>query len=449
MKQLVITIFIVGALASSSIGQELSLDSCKVSAINNNKSLKNAQLELDAAEKVKQNAFTNYFPKVDAGAFTMRSSSKIIQAQTPEMNLPVYDGNPANLPGATEFAYVPGMDIGIMDNLSTGYITAIQPIFTGGRIYNGNKLADIGASIKKEQLSMTTDEVLLKTEYLYWTVISLSEKKNTLEGYEILLQSFKKDVSVSFNAGLVKKSDLLKIELELNKIEAQKLQLENGLAMVKMALSQHIGIPYSENMFLTDTSLIVNAPLSVFVTPQEALMNRSEYRILNKAITAEELQQKMALGENLPSVAVGVSGYYLDMMDNQSTNAMAFATLSIPLSGWWGGSYKKQEHKIKVEIAQNNLIEKSELLQLQMEKTFMDLNESFQQIEVAEATVLQANEYFIEIKNGHDAGIESTSNLLESRALLQQANDALTDAKAGYKIKLAYYLQATAQTNLE
>tara|TARA_R110002050_G_scaffold20348_1_gene57648 strand:- start:35290 stop:36612 length:1323 start_codon:yes stop_codon:yes gene_type:complete len=438
----------VGTLVSTTIAQELSLDSCKAFAISNNISLKNAQLELDAAEKVKQNAFTNYFPKVDAGAFTMKSSSKIIQAETPEFNLPVYDGNPATIPGATEFAYVPGMDIGILDNVSTGYVTAIQPLFTGGRIYNGNKLADIGSSIKSDQLSLTTNEVLVKTEYLYWTVISLNEKKKTLAGYESLLQSFKKDASVSFDAGLIQKSDLLKIELELNKIEAQKLQLENGLAMVKMTLSQHIGIPYSENLVLTDSTLTVNTPLSTFVTPQSALMNRSEYKILNKAVTAEELQQKMAQGEYLPSIAVGVSGYYLDMMDNQSTNAMAFATLSIPISDWWGGSYKKQEHIIKVEIAQNNLSEKSELLQLQMEKTFMDLNESFQQIKVAEATVLQANEYFTEIKNGHDAGIVSTSDLLESRALLQQANDALTDAKAGYKIKLAYYIQATAQTNL-
>lgn len=437
----------VGTLFSSSNGQELSLDSCKASAISNNISLKNAQLELEAAEKVKQNAFTNYFPKVDAGAFTMKSSSNIIQAETPEMNLPVYDGNPANIPGATEFAYVPGMDIGILDNLSVGYITAIQPIFAGGQIYNGNKLADIGTSIKNDQLNITTEDILLKTEYLYWKVISLNEKEKTLEGYESLLNSFKKDASVSFNVGLIQKSDLLKIELELNKIEAQKLQLDNGLTMLKMALSQHIGIPYSEDMTLIDTSLSVKTPLSVFVTPQEALMKRSEYKILNKAVTAEELQQKMAVGENLPSVAVGVSGYYMDAMDMQSTNALAFATLSIPISDWWGGSYNKQKHKINVEIAQNNLFEKSELLQLQMEKTFRDLSESFQQIKVAEATVLQANEYYTEVNNGYNAGIVSTSDLLESRALFQQAKDSLIDAKAGYKIKLAYYLQATAQTN--
>ena len=445
MKYIVITFLMVSALGFTVKGQELSLDSCKVYAVKNNITLKNAQLELEAAEKVKQNAFTNYFPSVSAGAFTMKAHSNMIEAATPELNLPVYDGNPANIPGATEFAYMPGMNIGLMDNLSTGYVTAIQPLFTGGRIHNGNKLAELGTDIKTEQLNMTKEEVLLRTEYLYWTIISLTEKRNTLMGYENLLQSFKKDASVSFNAGLIQKSDVLKIELELNKIESQKLQLTNGLTMVKMALSQHMGVSYSEDMVFTDSALIVNAPKSVFITPQEALLNRNEYKLLNKAIEAEELQQKMAQGEYLPSVAVGVSGYYLDMMDNQSTNAMAFATLSIPISDWWGGSYKKQEHKLKVQIAQNNLSEKSEFLQLQMEQTFRELSESFQQISVAEATVLQAEEYYSEINNGFEAGVESTSDLLEARALSQQANDALIDAKAEYKIKLAYYLQATSQ----
>ncbi|MEI6864606.1 TolC family protein [Flavicella sp.] len=448
MKHIIVTLLMVSTLVFTTTGQNLSLDDCKAYAINNNKNLKNAHLELAAAQKIKQNAFTNYFPKVDAGAFTMKSSSKMIQAETPEINLPVYDGNLASIPGSTEYAYIPGMDIGIMDYLSTGYITAIQPIFAGGRIYNGNKLAELGTSIKSKQLNITTEEVLLKTESLYWTIISLTEKKNTLRGYETLLHSFKKDALVSFDAGLIQKSDVLKIELELNKIEAQKLQLDNGLTMVKMALSQHIGIPYSENLNLTDTSLIINTPLSVFVTPQEALMNRNEYKILNQTVTAEELQQKIAQGEYLPSVGIGVSGYYLDMMDNQNTNTMAFATLSIPISGWWGGSYKNKEHKIKVEIAQNNFFQKSELLQLQIEQTFRDLSESFQQIEVAEATVSQAKEYYFEINNGFNAGIESTTNLLEARALLQQANDTLIDAKAGYKIKLAYYLQATSQTKI-
>ncbi|MCW0484602.1 TolC family protein [Gaoshiqia sediminis] len=89
----------------------------------------------------------------------------------------------------------------------------------------------------------------------------------------------------------------------------------------------------------------------------------------------------------------------------------------MPISDWWGGSYKLKEHELKNDAARNNLNEKSELLKLQMEKAYKELTESYQQISVAESLASQAREHLQVVTDNYEAGILSTSDLLEAQAI--------------------------------
>jgi outer membrane protein TolC len=447
MKTIKITIILVLTLvAFPTMGQNITLDSSKVLALKNNKILKESRLKLEASEKVKQNAFTNYFPKVSASAFAIRSSDYLLDIKTPEMNLPVYDGNPANLANATQFAYIPPISIQSLDYANTVLVTAIQPLYAGGQIRNGNKLANLGKEISQYQVNLSTDQILATTEDYYWTLVALKEKEITLNSYEKLLLTLQKEVQDFYDAGLINKSDLLKVKLELNKIEANKLTLTNGTEMLKMVFCQHIGIPYNDSFQVNDSIVSVLPPESYYVKPSLGLNNRQEYKMLNKALDAEILQKKMAKGEFLPQLAIGVSGLYLDAYEEENKYGLAFATLSIPISDWWGGTYKLQEHTIKINIAQNNLDEKSELLQLQMSKAYRDLTDSYKQIDIAKTSLKQSLEYQKELEDNYEAGITSTSDFLEARAIAQQAKDALIDAKSQYKIKVSNYLLSVGKT---
>jgi outer membrane protein TolC len=166
--------------------------------------------------------------------------------------------------------------------------------------------------------------------------------------------------------------------------------------------------------------------------------------MLHKAVEAEKLQKKIARGEILPQLAVGVQGYYLDMMDKSSTNALVFATLNVPLSGWWGGSHKIKEHQIKVDIAENRLSENTELMLLQVQKSYKELIESYQQISIAEETVKEAEEHLRVIRDNFDAGLVGTSDLLEAQAMFQEAQDQYSDAQCTAQIRLAQYKKSTA-----
>jgi len=155
-------------IATNAQAQTLSLDSCKQLAIKNNKKIIDARFEVKSSEEVRKNAFTKFFPNVSASALAMRSPDYLIKGNTPEMKLPVYDGNAANLAGATQFAYVPSIPINALDYLNMASLSVAMPIYAGGQIRNGNKMATLGEEVSRKQQKMTTTEVLVFTDQLYW-----------------------------------------------------------------------------------------------------------------------------------------------------------------------------------------------------------------------------------------------------------------------------------------
>ena len=357
----------------------------------------------------------------------------------------VYNGDPATLPYATEFAYFPGVSISMMEHLYTGAITAVQPIFTGGRIINGNQLARLGSDVSMQKQVLLTSEALYKTEEQYWQIISLEEKMNTIKVYQKLLDTLYKDVNNAYHAGLISYNDVLKVSLKQSELKMNRLKLENGIKLATMSLCQHLNIPYDTALTLTDTATVFSGPGGLYIDPQQALASRAEYNLVQQNVEAEQLQSKMKLGEYLPQVGIGVGAFTFDMQDDWNNNLMAFGTVTIPLTDWWGGAYNLKEQKLKEEIAQNNADYTGQMLKLQIEKAWSDMEESWQQIMIAQEAISQAKENLKITTDNYQAGMIGISDLLEAQALYQSACDNLTGAKCNYKIQMAGYIKVTGK----
>lgn len=424
----------------------LTLEESKQLALQNNASSKNSKLEIENSRQISKSAFTNYFPNISAGGLVWNAQESLMEMEMKGGNLPVYDGDPANLGSATQFAYFPSSTIGLLKQGTIGYINAIQPIFTGGRIIYGNKLASLGEDVSELKDKMTEDEILLKTEEQYWLIVSLEEKSRTINKYEELLNRLLLQVEDAYKSGIVLKNDVLKVKLKLSEIQLNKSKLENGRKLATMAFCQHIGISYDSSLVFKEELEIPDLPQSYFIDKNEALKNRTEYSLLEKSVEAEKLQTKMKRGEYLPQVGVGASAMYLKFDESKDrTLGMVYGTVSIPISGWWSGSYELQERNIKEEIAENNFKNNSELLLLQIEKAWQDLNDAYKQYLLSKESKTQAEENFKVNEDSYKNGISTVSDLLEAQALLQQTQDQLTEAKANYIVKKTTYLQVTGR----
>jgi len=432
--------------ASLEAQRALSLDECKQLALAHNAGIRRSTLEQEAARQSRAAAVTSYFPTISAGGVLFRAQDDLLEISSRGGNLPVYDGNPYHIPIATQYAYLPSSTTGILRSGTVGVVSAVQPVFAGGRIINGNKLAGLGEDVSEFRGQLSRNDVLLKTEKDYWQVASLHDKLKTVGRYEDMINSLLRRVEDAYRSGLVTRGDVLKVGLRRNDVLIDKSRLMNAVTLATMALCQHIGIPYDTTLTLSDTLQVSEIPQSFFVDHGEALKTTAEYRLLEAAVRGEELQSNIRLGGYLPQLSVGVSGLYTRFDDNKDrTVGMVFGTLSIPISGWWEASHALSEQSCREQIAENALQEGSELLLLQMEKAWHDLTEAHERVLFGGESVTQAEENLIENQDSYRNGMLPVSDLLEAEAQLQHAHDQLTDARAEFRIRLLAYVQVTGR----
>lgn len=448
MKKITITVVALITWATAYSQTTLTLEQSKTLALENNKAIKNSNLETEAAKQIRKNAYTNYFPKVSANVLGFQAINPLIEYKMEGGNLPVYDGNPANLPSATQFAYFPGMELSMMQRSAIGILNIAQPVYAGGKITTGNKLAQLNVEVKEKQQKLAENDILLKTEQQYWQLISLQEKLKTLGQYELLLQDIRKQLDDAYKSGLIIKNDVLKVQIKQSELEANKNKLLNGKKLTAMQFCQTIGIVYDSTLVLQEYIGVTSNPNHYYTDNQNALTQRTEYQLLEKSVEAAKLQIKMKQGDYIPTIAVGMAGYHINMLEGGTknySNGMAYVSVSIPISDWWGGKHIIKEHKIKQEIAQSSFENTKGLLHLQTEKTWTDLNEAWQQISIMQETKLQADENLKVSQTGYNSGVVTLSDLLEAQALVTETANKLIEAKMQYKLAVTTYLQVTGR----
>ncbi len=432
-----------------------SLQQLKDSALSHNLSMRKARYDIDAAREQRKEAFTKYFPNVTGTGvwFNANKGMAKMDVNPSEMIPPSLGGTLSMmLPQEALMELASPVSISMMKNGTIAGITAVQPVFAGGQIVNGNKLAKVGEEVSSLQLELSENEVVTTVEQYYWQLVAMQEKVRTLNAVDSLLSSIHKDVDVAVRAGVTLNNDLLQVQLRQNDVESQHVKLMNGISIVKMLLAQYCGLASSRtddgmadfNVELPD---IGKSPLDLpsLVGGDARLPMLPEYQLLQKQVEATDLQHRMTVGKNMPSVAVGAGYNYHNLLENNHTFGMVFATVSIPISDWWGGSHAIKRSKIEHQKAADALSDNAELLKIRMQKSWNDVNESYQQLQIAQRSILQAEENLRLNRNYYKAGTSRMSDLLEAQLLYQQALDKRTDAYADYCNKLLAYKVATGQ----
>jgi len=423
-----------------------SLQQLKDSALHNNIAIRKAQMDVDAAQQQRKEAFTKYFPNISGTGLWFNANKGMAQTElnlseqiTPELGMALAQ----SLPAEALAALGNPISVSMMKNGTIAGVTAVQPVFAGGQIINGNKLAKVGEDVSRLQLQLSEYEVEKQTEQYYWQLVSLQEKMKTVEAVQALLADIYKDVDVAVRAGVAMKNDLLQVQLRQNEVESQKLKVQNGINIVRLLLGQYCGLSNSDFTLTYDAE--ESPSLAQKQDHSQALLGTAEYQLLNKQVQATNLQRQMEIGKNLPTVGVGAGYNYHNLLDNNHSFAMVFATVSVPISDWWGGSHAIKRRKIAQQQAEELLVDNSELLKIRMQNAWNNVEESRQQLAIAKRSIKQAEENLRLNRDYYKAGTSKMSDLLEAQLLYQQALDKHTDAYADLQNKLLEYRQATGQ----
>lgn len=443
MKHYIITLgLLIGMGASAQ--QQLSLSDSRQMALEYNKTLKSAHLKYNEAEAQRKEARTAYLPNIDGSATAMYLPD---MDMTLPAGLPVVDasGNPTG-----DLVGLPALSMNDMKYYN-GQVAMQVPIYMGGQIRYTNQMADKGVEIAQQQYQLETDQVVYNTDNAYWNLVAFREQLKVANKYYEMLDSLEQQMKDMYELGLTPRSEQLIVTVQKNEAQLQLMKAENALKIMKMNLCQIVGLDLNTNVDVSD-SLNTDPQLILMANSVDlALTNRSELKMLDGQVAITELQKKTAMGAYRPQLGGQVSYGYTevpDLVDGQTMTQLS-AQLTIPLVHWREKKHKKDAARYRVQQAQLQLDDTRELIQLEVQQYIIQVNESFEAIQIAKKSKDEAIESLEEVTASFEAGLNTTTDVLNAQASWLSAQAGLLNALATYEVAKTAYYKGIGQLNLD
>ncbi len=483
--------FIFYHLAFSPAGaqQLLSLDSCRAMALRNNKQLSVAGLKQDVASNLKRSARTKYLPHVSAiGTYQFTSEEISLLNDHQKQSL-------SNI-GTTTAAGLQGMAGGLQSqlgqlgqmlgqmgvpmeafqqmagqmqqqfgqtltntagllntegqkivdafrtdtrNIFAGSILVTQPVFMGGAIVAMNKMADINEEMMQNSLEARRQTVIYATDQAYWQVVSLKHKQRLAESFLDVVKKLDSDVQKMIQEGVATRSEGLSVSVKVNEAEMTLQKVNDGLALSKMLLCKEIGLPIDTEITLTDEAP-ANLQLAVSRDAAVAFSNRPELKMLDNTVSLSRQATNILKAANLPQVAL-TGGYAISNPNVLNGFEKKFGgfwnvglLVRIPIWNWGDVAYKVRASKSATAIAQLELDEARDLVELQVNQSSFKVNEANKRLMMAEKSIERANENLRVANLGFQEGVINATTVMEAQTAWLQAQSQKIDAEIDVRL---------------
>ncbi|MCR5643837.1 MAG: TolC family protein [Prevotella sp.] len=479
--------------SDSMSGQRLlTLDSCRAMALRNNKQMAVQKVKQDVAHNLRKAAFTKYLPHFSAiGSYTHTSrpvsllndqqkqalpqlgtataaglqqttgavgqSMERIGGVLAQMGIPMGDfqqmaGQMQQQMGegmqkiATDLN---GMGQGIVDafntdtrNIWAGSVLFTQPVFMGGSIIALNRIAKINEDLVENSADARLQSTLYATEQAYWQVVSLRHKQKLAEAYLGLVKKLDEDVHKMIDEGVATRSDGLSVDVKVNEAEMTLKKVNDGLVLSKMLLCQTIGIPINEQITLADENAeqIAVVKLTPQLEVERAVGNRPELKILQNSVDMSKQATNILKAGNLPQMML-TGGYAVSNPNVFNGFEKKFAgfwnvgvLVRIPIWNWGDTMYKVRASKGATAIANLELEEAREMIELQVNQVTYKVDEANKRLVMAQSNIQRADENLRTANVGFKEGVITPTTVMEAQTAWLQAQSQKIDAEIDVKL---------------
>ncbi len=406
----------------------LDRDNCRELALKHSESLRRAENTVGNSELDRKIARTSYLPKIEGSAMGLY--------MLPDMDM-------AGMKLQIRGAYMAGLQL-------------TQPVYAGGKITAGNRLARIGREVSGEQLRMMRSEVIATADKSYWTYVSVLAKVEMVEQFVAMIDTLAVQTQEAVEAGMTTAGDLLRVKAKRSEMEYHLQKARNGAELCRMALCNVVGFDLDAAIEVSDSvpPTVESRGLSTDIS------RRPEVRMLELGVEVKRQQVRMTLGDFLPTVGLGLSynyygnfklkgmaevgeGMYVPYTQEYKNGiGMGMLSVNIPLFHWGEGAMKVRKARREVENAQLEMDENSRLMELEARQAAMNLEDGRRLICSAEVALAQAEESLRVERDRYDESMGSLTELLDVQTQWYQARSNLIEAQTQYQISLTDYMRA-------
>lgn len=470
------------AFVASADAQTLSLDSCRAMALRNNKQLNATKLKREAFAYTRKAARTKYLPKVDAlGGYEYFNKEVSILNNDQKSALSHLGTNAMTRMSAGITDIITGMatkglitpeiarELGArMNNIGgslanqgdqlgqqindafrtdthnfwSGAVMVRQPIFMGGAIIAANKMADIAEQMASNDYEGKVQNTIYTIDETYWLVVSLKQKKRLAESYRDLVQKLDDDVKKMINEGIATRAAGLQVDVKVNEAEMAITQVDDGLSLAKMLLCQLCGMPVSSDITLEDEDSSEFAVIeeTTEYSNETAQNNRTEIKLLENTVDLSRQATKLIRAAYLPHIAL-TGGYIVSNPNVYNGFEKKFSgvwnvgiIMHIPIWNWFEGSYKVRASKAATAMAELEVSDVREKINLQVAQNQYKLKEAQKRLVTATKNLKNAEENLRCANVGFREGVMESTEVMTAQTAWQAAHTQKIDAEIGVKM---------------
>ena len=403
----------------SAAAETFSLEECIERSLKESEKIKAMQESEEAAKSGKDGTVFSFLPTatLDAGVQWMK-----YKPEQGEMN-------------------VAGMSIPVSfpDKSRTLGITVVQPITPLWSVSYGYKSLETAEDIAKLQRELTSDQLKLEVMNLFYNYQLLNESMEILNETKEQLQKYYEQAKNFYDAGVVDKRSVLKIEIEMTRLEQQIQTVVGNTNLIKKNIGILINVP--ADSFELKKKEVTENNLSADNSQLEKIMidNRLEYKLLEKSESVYEYSEMMSAQPLIPTLAL-VAGYKKNWDAGASSpeNTLFIGgTLSWSIGFDWGKTafdIKQSKHK-KVQTRLENAATKKQL-SLQLTQLENDVEIKAMAIEISKREIESDEENLRIEEDKYKAKMTTETDLLNASVSLRSAKLGLLTALYEHEVAL-------------
>ena len=345
-------------------------------------------------------------------------------------------------------------------NMTGIAVMLTQPLYTGGKIRAYDRITRLAEEAAGHQHSLEEQDLLVSVDEAYWRIVALQSKKQLAQSFLNTVKKLDADVDKIIAEGMATKADGLSVKVKVNEAEVAIIQVENGLALSRMALAQICGMPMDAQFVLADEQAEVTSDGARYLTEtikpnaslpeavQTALAHRPELRALDIAARVKREEVKVARAEYMPNLAL-TAGYLLSNPNVYNGFEKKFGgmwsagvVLKVPILTWGDRIFKVRQAKAEAAMAETRVDEVREKITLQVSQNQQKLQEAQQRMETALRSQEQADENLRIANLGMREGVIPVSNVLQAQTAWLSAHATLVEAEIDVRLADLYLMRS-------
>lgn len=402
-------------------GQEiLTLEKCIELALRNNQTIKIAEEKLNSAHWKKEESFAGYLPQLSVSGTYLRKK---------ETDLP------------TQFLQGLGRSYSLFfaDKIYTGRLSLEQPIYTGGKIYQGNRQAVLAYQVAKEDYLKAKNELIARVKESFYGLLLAKQMVAISQKAVAITEEHLRVTEALYNEGKVSQYDVSRAKVQLANAKTNLIKAKNGLKLAEETL-----------LFLLNTKISGEAGiqgelkyLPVEIIPERALEdamnNRPEIKQMKLEEEIGESLIKLTKARNKPNIVL--AGNYDWQNDLLSTKGwhdtwQVLLVLNLPLFDGFSTRAKGKQSEVNLKQIKLNKDLVIEGIKLEVKQAVLNFQQAKESIDAQKENVNTAKDNLRIAQERYKLGLMSNIELRDAELTLTQAETNYYQAIADYLIAL-------------